>query len=100
MYNIKLHPKINDDLKKLDKSVKEQVFRKLKKIQKKPELGLSLGNKNNLNLSGLKKIYISKKKIRIVYRIIDDKIEIFVIAIEKRDDMEVYKKASKRLSLD
>ena len=50
-----------------------------------------------MNLSGLKKVYVAKKKVRIVYEIIEDKLIIRTIAIGKRDDMEVYKKASERL---
>jgi mRNA interferase RelE/StbE len=50
-----------------------------------------------IDLSGLRKIYIDNKKVRIVYKIIEDKIKIFVVAVGKREDMEVYKKASSRL---
>ena len=49
MYQLKLHPKIEDDLKELDSSLQIQVFKKLKQIQISPELGLPLGNKNNMN---------------------------------------------------
>ncbi len=98
MYDIKLHPKIEKDLKGLDQNLRIQVLKKIKQIQKNPEVGLPLGNKNNLNLSGLKKIYVAKKKIRIVYKIENNVLSIvYVIAIGKRDDMEVYKKASKRI---
>lgn len=97
MYQLKLHPQIEDDLKELDYSLQIQVFKKLKQIQQSPELGLPLGNKNNMNLSGFRKAYVAKKKIRIVYEIQDDILSIYTIAIGKRDDMEVYTKASKRI---
>lgn len=42
-------------------------------------------------------MYADKKSLRIVYRIVDDVIEVEVIAIGKRDDMDVYKKASERV---
>ncbi|MDX9744054.1 MAG: hypothetical protein RBT59_09575 [Arcobacteraceae bacterium] len=61
------------------------------------ELGLPLGNKNNMDLSGFKKVYVAKKKVRIVYEIQDDILCIYAIAIGKRDEMEVYKKAFDRL---
>jgi mRNA-degrading endonuclease RelE of RelBE toxin-antitoxin system len=35
--------------------------------------------------------------VRIVYKVIDEKIEIFIIAVGKRDDMSVYKTANKRI---
>lgn len=97
MYELKLHPKIEDDLKELDYSLQLQVFKKLKQLQLSPELGLSLGNKNNMNLSGFRKVYVDKKRVRIVYEIQNEILCIYVIAIGKRDDMEVYKKASARV---
>ncbi len=97
MYQLKTHPKIEDDLKELDHSLRLQVFKKLKQIQKSPELGLPLGNKNNMDLTGFRKVYVAKKKVRIVYEIKNDILCIYTIAIGKRDDMEVYKKASDRL---
>lgn len=42
-------------------------------------------------------MYLAKKKVRIVYEIQDEILSIYTIAIGKRDDMEVYKKASERL---
>ena len=97
MYELKLHPKVEDDLKELDNVLQIQVFKKLKQIQISPQLGLPLGNKNNMNLSGFKKVYVAKKRVRIVYEIQDDELLIYTIAIGKRDDMEVYKKANERL---
>ena len=97
MYELKTHPKIEDDLKELDHSLRIQVFKKLKQIQQSPQLGLPLGNKNNMDLSGFRKVYVAKKKVRIVYEIQDDVLCVYTIAIGKRDDMEVYKKASHRL---
>ena len=94
---LKLHPKIEDDLKELDNSLQIQVFKKLKQIQNSPEIGLPLGNKNNMNLSGFRKVYVSKKRVRIVYEVQNDVLSIYTIAIGKRDDMEVYKKANERL---
>ncbi len=97
MYAIIQHPLVEKDLKELNHSLLLLVFKKLKQLQEAPHIGLPLGNKRNMNLSGLKKVYVAKKKVRIVYEIIEDKLIIRTIAIGKRDDMEVYKKASERL---
>ena len=97
MYELQLHPKVEDDLKELDNALQIQVFKKLKQIQISPQLGLPLGNKNNMNLSGFKKVYVAKKRVRIVYEIQDDELLLYTIAIGKRNDMEVYKKANERL---
>ena len=96
MFSITFHEDVDKDLKKLGSNVKQQVFKKLQKIALNPLVGEELGNKANMDLSGFRKVYVDNKRVRIVYKIIDDKIEVFVIAIGKRDDMEVYQKADER----
>ena len=96
MYDVKYHPLIEADLKQLSNSVRIEVFKKLKKIQQYPELGQLLGNKNNMNLSGLRKVYVSKKQVRIVYEIIDNILVVKIITIAKRESMAVYKQAEQR----
>jgi len=97
MYEYKFHPEAEKELAKLNRSVQLLFAKTLKKILKSPELGVDLGNKNNLNLSGLKKMYFDHKRYRIVYQILEDEIVIHLIAIGKRDKMEVYEKASERV---
>lgn len=96
MYSIVYHEGVESDLKKLGHSVVLQVFKKIEKIAINPNVGVDLGNKANLNLSGYKKVYVDNKKVRIVYKVIDEKIEIFIVAVGKRDDMSVYKTADNR----
>lgn len=96
MYNIIYHEEVENDLKKLGYNTLIQVFKKIEKIALNPYIGIDLGNKANLNLSGYKKIYVDNKRIRIVYKMIDAKIQIFIIAVGKREDIEVYKKALQR----
>ncbi len=96
MYEIKYHPLLEEDLKQLNNSVRIEVFKKIKKIQKSPELGHLLGNKNNMNLTGLRKVYVAKKQVRIVYEIINDILMVHIISIGKREDMAAYKQAEQR----
>ena len=98
MYNFKFHPEAKKELAKLNRSVQILFTKKLKQILNNPEIGVNLGNRNNLNLTGLKKVYFSGKKYRIVYKSIENKIIIYIIAVGKQEDMEVYKKADSRLS--
>ena len=98
MYDFKFHPEAKKDLKKLNKSIQILFTKKLKQILKSPEIGIQLGNKNNLNLSELRKVYFNNKKYRIVYEIVESEILIYIIAIGKREDMEVYKKANNRVN--
>ena len=97
MYSLKLHDKVYDDLKVLDNALVIKVFKKLKQIQQSPQIGENLGNKNGMNLSGFKKVYIDKKRVRIVFEVQDDILTIYTIAVGQRDDMEVYKKTFDRL---
>ncbi|WP_141046204.1 type II toxin-antitoxin system RelE family toxin [Aliarcobacter cryaerophilus] len=97
MYSLKLHDKVYDDLKVLDNALVIKVFKKLKQIRQSPQIGENLGNKNGMNLSGFKKVYIDKKRVRIVFEVQDDILTVYTIAVGQRDDMEVYKKAFDRL---
>jgi mRNA interferase RelE/StbE len=96
MYTIINHPLIKEDMKKLNRSIQIQVLKKLKQLALSPELGKPLGNKGGLNLTGLRKVYVVKKQVRIVYEIIDDMLVVKVVAIGKREEMQVYKEAEKR----
>jgi len=96
-YKLELLAQADDDIDKFSNREKILIYKQFKKIINSPELGKILGNKNGYNLSGCRKMYADNKKIRIVYRIIDDKIIIEVVAVGKRNDMEVYDKASKRV---
>ena len=95
-YKLLFKEEVNDDLSKLSYTQKLLVFKQFKKIEKSPQLGQLLGNKAGYDLSGCRKIYVDKKKIRIVYQIIDDEIIVEVIAVGKRDNMDVYLMASER----
>jgi mRNA interferase RelE/StbE len=96
MYDFKFYEEAEKDLAKLNNSVKKLFAKKLSQIIKNPEIGKDLGNKNNLNLSGLKKVYFDNKKYRVVYEIKENEIIIHIIAIGKRDNMKVYKEAANR----
>jgi mRNA interferase RelE/StbE len=97
-YEIILHPEVlKRDLKELSKTQLILVYKQFKKLQASPELGQLLGNKNGYNLSGCRKMYVDKKRIRIVYTILEEIITVEVIAVGKRDDMAVYAKASERI---
>jgi len=97
MYDYKFHPEAEKELGKLNKSVQILFTKALKKILTSPELGQDLGNKNNLELTGLKKMYFDNKRYRIVYEVFEEEILIHLVAIGKRDKMDVYKKAGERI---
>jgi mRNA interferase RelE/StbE len=97
--DIQFIPEAVKDYKSLDGNIKLLVNGKIDKLKENPFLGEELGNRNNINLSGYYKIYIDKKKYRIVYRIVKNEIEIIEIwGIGKRDKMKIYKDVKKRIS--
>jgi len=97
--DIQFIPEAAKDYKALDGNIKTLVNDKIEKLKENPFLGEELGNKNNINLTGYYKIYIDKKRYRIVYRIVKNEIEIIEIwGIGKRDKMKVYKDVKRRIS--
>jgi mRNA interferase RelE/StbE len=83
------------DFIRLDGSVKKQILKQFIKLEKSSRYGEPLGNKAGINLEGYFKLYADKKRIRIIYQEVGHIIKI--IAIDKREDMEVYRIALKRI---
>ena len=94
-WSVKLLSEARKDFEKLDGSVRKSVLKKLVKLETNPYYGDMLGNKAGIDLTGYFKMYADDKRIRIIYKIIDH--EVHLIAIDKREDMEVYKLASQRI---
>ena len=94
-WKVELIPEAQTDFNRLDGSVKKLILKQLVKLEQNPKHGDPLGNKAGINLEGYFKLYADKKRIRIIYEEIDHIIKI--IAIDKREDMEVYRIALKRI---
>jgi len=95
-WKVELIPEACEDFKGLDGSVKKQVLKQLVKLEQNPRYGTPLGNKAGINLEGYFKLYAMQKKIRIIYEYKGFEQIIKVIAIDKREDLEVYRTAFKR----
>jgi len=97
-YKIFFIPEAQKDYDSLDGSIKKAVNKKIDNLAENPLLGLPLGNKDNTNLTGFYKIYVAKKAVRIVYRLLpDQKVEVIEIwGIGKRDKMKIYKVIAER----
>ena len=94
-WKVKLLSEAEKDFAQLDGSIRKVVLKQLVKLETNPFYGDVLGNKAGIDLTGYFKLYADNKRLRIVYRIVASVIE--VIAIDKREDMEVYKIALKRI---
>jgi mRNA interferase RelE/StbE len=96
-YKIVLKEEADYDLSNLSHNQQILIFKQFKKLTLSPQLGIKLSNKAGYDLTGYRKMYVDKKRLRIVYKILDDMVVVEIIAISKRDDIEVYKKASNRI---
>ena len=95
-YKIIIHPEASKEIAALDHRVRLLVFKQIKKLSQMPGLGALLGNKMGMNLSGFRKVYVDRKRIRIVYKIIEELILVQIISVGKREGMHVYEGAAKR----
>ena len=85
-FDVLLTSESKKDFDSLDGSIKKQVLKKLILLETNPFIGKPLGNKSGIDLTGYYKLYVFKKKIRIIYKIIDRKLIISIISIGKRSD--------------
>jgi mRNA interferase RelE/StbE len=93
IWAVELSPKAIVDLKGLDRADRTQTKKGIDKLKSEPQLrGHALGG----NLSGYRSLVVGKRKIRIVFKVIDDCVLVFVIAIGHRRNDEVYLKAATR----
>jgi len=93
-YSIKVHEDFERDLKKLDRSIQDQLYKKLLKIIENPHIP-----KNRLHgdLFTCYKIKLLKAGVRLIYQVIDEEVVILLVTVGKRADDEVYNEAVKRV---
>jgi len=96
-YAVKFDPEAYREYQSLDGSVKKMVYKQIEKLKERPQLGEELGNKAGMDLTGYRKLYVNKKQIRIVYRIEKAVLVVVIVGIGKREDMEIYRQAAKRV---
>jgi len=98
VYRIEFILDAEKDFDSLDGSIKKEVTQKIDALAENPFLGKPLGKKYGEDLTGFYKLYVAKKKYRIVYRLIGKHIEVVeIVGIGKRDKEEVYRLVARRL---
>jgi mRNA interferase RelE/StbE len=98
VYKIEFLPDAEKDFDALDGSIRKEVTKKIDALADNPFLGKPLGKKYGVDLTGFYKLYVSKKKYRIVYRLIGKHIKVIeIVGIGKRAEEEVYKLVARRL---
>ncbi len=78
----------------LDGSIRKKFKKKLEKQIQNPH---SPGNELHADLAGFYKIRLRKDGYRLVYRVIDDEVVIFVIAVGRRAENAIYHLTIERL---
>ena len=94
VWKVKIHKLVlHEDFKKIDKKEQSMILKTIyKKLTISPH---SYGAPLRYKLQGYWKLKISK--YRVIYKIENDKIEIFVVKIGIRRDKEVYGEMIKRI---
>lgn len=80
-YKVLFHKKAKNFFNKLDNSNKKQLSKAIDKLKSNPKKGKPLSG----NLSGLRSLRITK--YRILYKVHDDKLLIFVLKLGHRKDV-------------
>lgn len=92
-WQLELSPQATVDLKGFDQTERTQIAKGIDKLKTEPRLR---GHSLQGNLSGFRSLVVGKRKIRIIFRIIDSTVTVLVIAIGHRHNDEVYLKAVSR----
>jgi mRNA interferase RelE/StbE len=67
----------------------DKVLKRIERLEDNPEQqGEPLGNKFNINLTGCRKLTMLNRRVRIVYRVKGQVVQVVVVG--KREDLEVY----------
>lgn len=93
-YRLKFIPEALAEWNKLDGSVKEPLRKALRKRLVQPHLP---GSELHGDLNYCYKIKLNKQGYRLVYTVEDDVLTVLVLAIDKREDLAVYRSAIERL---
>lgn len=93
IFNLEFHVLALKEWQKLDNSVKDQFKKQLEKRLLNPRVASA---KLHGDLDNFYKIKLRSIGYRLVYEVIDHKLVILVIAVGKRNQEAVYKKASSR----
>jgi len=93
-YSLEFDARALKEWQKLGDTVRQQLKKKLAAILLNPRI-----EANRLHaLSDCYKIKLRSSGYRLVYQVIDQDVVVFVIAVDKREREQVYRKAAERLS--
>jgi len=96
-YEVLLIRAAQQDYDRLDGTIKKQGKTQLGKLKFSPELGHLLGKKLEMDLIGYRCLHFYKNKYRIVYKVDEEKRQVIVVGIGRRERAEIYEAATRRL---
>lgn len=96
-YRVTLRDFAVEDFEVLDGDVQRQAIKQFEKLKRSPQLGKDLGHKMGVDLTGYRALYFYKKQYRIVYKILEDRKEVEIWGIGKREAGKVYKIVGERI---
>lgn len=96
-YEVLLIRAAQQDYDRLDGTIKKQAKTQLGKLKVSPELGLPLGKKLEMDLTGYRCLHFYKNKYRIVYKVDEEKRQVIVAGIGRREKAQIYEAATRRL---
>ncbi len=93
-FNIDFDERAFKEWNKLDRTIRDQFKKKLRKLQHNPYSGAA---RLHGDLAGYFKIKLRASGYRLIYKVIDEEIVIWVIAVGKRERGNAYHLASERI---
>ncbi|HEG0621835.1 TPA: type II toxin-antitoxin system RelE/ParE family toxin [Yersinia enterocolitica] len=93
-FNIDFDERALKEWHKLDKAIREQFKKKLRKLQENPYIESA---RLQGDLAGCFKIKLRASGFRLIYQVIDEEIVIWIVAVGKREDEKAYDIAKKRI---
>ncbi|CRG50311.1 type II toxin-antitoxin system RelE family toxin [Yersinia wautersii] len=94
IFNIDFDERALKEWHKLDKAIREQFKKKLRKLQENPYIESA---RLHGDLAGCFKIKLRASGFRLIYQVIDEEIVIWIVAVGKREDEKAYDTARKRI---
>ena len=88
MHLLEFTEKAQKQFNKLDSSVRKEVANALSRRLRNPRMSSS---RLRGNLAGLYKIKLVSLRLRVIYKVIDDRMIVLVVSIGKRENGDVYK---------
>lgn len=92
IYKLEFLPSAIKDWKKLDSAIRSQFEKKLVERLSQPRIASA----RLRDLPDSYKIKLRKAGYRLVYRVVDERIVVIVIAVGKRENNNAYEKAKRR----